>query len=72
MTVQQILLVVAAAVVGAFPAASRFFSRAVTYQQAMLALAVVRRRLLNTGGVPDAAAKAIEAITHSLVDTSDK
>lgn len=72
MSVQQILLLAAAAAVGLFPSASRLVQKSVSYQQAMIALAVVRLRMLNTGGVPEAAAAAIEAITHSLVETSDK
>jgi hypothetical protein len=44
----------------------------VTYQQAMIALASVRARLVATGGVSEAAGKAIEAITHDLVEGSDK
>jgi hypothetical protein len=44
----------------------------VTYQQAMAALAVVRGRLVATGGVSEAASKAIEAVTLALVEGSDK
>ena len=44
----------------------------VTYQQAMLALASVRARLVATGGVPPEAAAAIEKITHALVEGSDR
>lgn len=47
-------------------------SGSVSYQQAMLALSVVRSRLIQTGGVPDDAGKAIEVVTHALVDGSDK
>lgn len=74
MNAQQIALVVAAAVVGAYPVIARLLASRgnVSYQQAMLSLATVRRRLLETGGVPQGAAEAIEAITHSLVETSDK
>jgi hypothetical protein len=44
----------------------------VTYQQAMSALAVVRGRLVATGGVSETASKAIEAVTLALVEGSDK
>lgn len=72
MTVQQIVLVAVAGIVGLYPVFVGLFRRAVSYQRAMLSLAVVRKRLLETGGVPEDAAKAIEVITHALVDTSDK
>ena len=52
------------------PAASS--PKAVTYQRAMLALAEVRSRLQQTGGVPDDAGKAIEVITHALVEGSSE
>lgn len=44
----------------------------VSYQDAMVSLAVVRGRLIQTGGVPDDAGKAIEVVTHALVEGSDK
>lgn len=42
------------------------------YQEAMLALAVVRTRLVQTDGLTDAAAKAVATITQELVVGSDK
>lgn len=45
---------------------------AVSYQESMLALATVRRRLEATGGVPNDAGHAIEVITHALVEGSGK
>lgn len=47
-------------------------SDGVSYQDAMLALATVRRRLEATGGVPEDAGHAIEVITHALVEGSGK
>lgn len=44
----------------------------VEYQEAMLALAVVRTRLVQTDGLTDAAAKAVATITQELVSGSDK
>lgn len=44
----------------------------VSYQRAMLALAEVRARLDQTGGVPSDAGKAIEVITHALVEGSSQ
>jgi hypothetical protein len=44
----------------------------VAYQEAMLALAVVRTRLVQTDGLTDAAAKAVATITQELVAGSDK
>lgn len=74
MNAQQIALVAAASLVGLYPLFAKLLASrgGVSYQQAMLSLATVRRRLLETGGVPQGAAEAIEAITHSLVETSDK
>ena len=46
--------------------------KGVSYSQAIEALAVVRGRLLATGGIPEAAQKAIEALTLALVAGSDK
>lgn len=45
-----------------------------TYQDAMAALAMVRKRILGTNaeGVPKDAAAAIEVITHALVEGSDQ
>lgn len=71
----------AAALVGLWPKVAPYLKRlpapgptspAVTYQAAMVALASVRSRLLATGGVSDEAGRAIEAITHALVEGSDK
>lgn len=45
---------------------------AVTYQQSMSALSVVRSRLVSTGGVSETASKAIEVVTLALVEGSDK
>lgn len=47
-------------------------SDGVSYQESMLALATVRRRLEATGGVPEDAGHAIEVITHALVEGSGK
>lgn len=44
----------------------------VAYQEAMLALAVVRTRLVQTDGLTDAAAKAVATITQELVVGSDQ
>lgn len=44
----------------------------VAYQEAMMALAVVRTRLVQTDGLTDAAAKAVATITQELVVGSDK
>jgi|AACY02.17.fsa_nt_gi hypothetical protein len=43
-----------------------------TYGEAMIALAVVRERLVETDCLADDANKAIEVITHSLVEGSDQ
>lgn len=77
MSLTQVLLVAAAAAIAVGPslvAALKTLrpSRAVSYQTAMLSLSVVRARLIQTGGVPDDAGKAIEVVTHALVDGSDK
>lgn len=45
---------------------------AVTYQEAMVALATVRARLVAAGGLSDASGKAIATITQDLVSGSDK
>lgn len=44
----------------------------VSYQESMLALADVRKRLEQTGGLPEDAGHAIEVITHALVEGSGK
>jgi len=44
----------------------------VSYQEAMVALATVRSRLVASGGPSDASAKAIVQITQDLVAGSDK
>ena len=46
----------------------------ISYQGAMIALADVRKRLLEThdDGIPQDADSAIEVITHALVAGSDK
>lgn len=73
----------AAALVGLWPKLAPYLKRlpspapaptrpGVSYQAAMVALASVRARLVETGGVSDEAGKAIEAITHALVQGSDK
>lgn len=69
----------AAVVVGLWPKLAAMLPKGgskptagITYQQAMSALAVVRGRLVATGGVSDAASKAIEAVTLALVSGSDK
>lgn len=77
MSFTQIALIVAASAVaigpGVYSAVKNLRpSRAVSYQAAMMALSVVRARLVQTGGVPDDAGKAIEVVTHALVDGSDK
>lgn len=77
MSLTQILLVAAAVAIAVGPAAFSALkmlrpSRAVSYHAAMMALSVVRSRLVQTGGVPDDAGKAIEVVTHALVDGSDK
>lgn len=85
MTIDSLLVGVvgtgAAAVIGLWPKVAPLLKRlpapgpaapSVTYQAAMVALASVRARLLATGGVSDEAGKAIEAITHALVEGSDK
>jgi len=48
--------------------------KSITYQGSMLALAEVRKRLLEThaDGIPQDADSAIEVITHALVAGSDK
>lgn len=84
MTYTQIAIATAAAAVAFWPQISWAFKaaaklspiaadrKAVTYQRAMLALAEVRSRLQHTGGVPDDAGKAIEVITHALVEGSSE
>lgn len=47
-------------------------SDSVNYTEAMIALALVRQRLVETGGVPEDAGHAIEVITHALVEGSHK
>lgn len=47
-------------------------SGGVSYQESMLALADVRKRLEQTGGIPEDASHAIEVITHALVEGSGK
>jgi hypothetical protein len=44
----------------------------VSYQDAMVALATVRSRLVSTGGPSDKSASAIVQITQDLVAGSDK
>lgn len=69
---------VAAVAVSQWPRIASFVTPAVvkkktvSYSQAIEALAVVRGRLLSTGGVPEAAQKAIEALTLALVAGSDQ
>ena len=43
-----------------------------SYQDALLALAVVRSRLAATGGLQEPSVAAIEALTMALVEGSDK
>jgi len=43
-----------------------------TYSDAMVALAVVRERLVETDCLAEDAHKAIEVITHALVEGSDQ
>lgn len=84
MTYTQVAMAAAAAAVAFWPQISWMIKSAaklspavtsrkgVTYQRAMLALAEVRSRLEHTGGVPDDAGKAIEVITHALVEGSSE
>ena len=44
----------------------------VSLHQSLLALAEVRQRLVDAGGVPDDAESAIEVLTHALLAGSDK
>lgn len=44
----------------------------ISYQQSMIALAQVRARMVQTGGVPTDANSAIEVITHVLVEGSSE
>ena len=44
----------------------------VSLHQSLLALAEVRQRLVDAGGVPDDADSAIEVLTHALLAGSDK
>jgi hypothetical protein len=46
--------------------------RKVSLHQSLLALAEVRQRLIDAGGVPDDADSAIEVLTHALLAGSDK
>lgn len=62
----------AASILRSIPSPIKPAAAVVTYQDAMLALARVRARLSATGGVSAEAAKAIEAITHDLVEGSEK
>ena len=43
-----------------------------SYSEAMMALAVVRERLIDTDCFADDANNAIEVITHALVEGSDQ
>lgn len=71
--VTPILMTAAVAAALLWPHLAKLARRsAVSYQEAMLALAAVRARLVQTGGVPDDAGKAIEVVTHALVEGSDK
>lgn len=85
MTTNQMILVTAAGVFAFWPQISAAVKLAmqsvpkvaakkdvVSYQRAMLALAEVRSRLDQTGGVPSDAGKAIEVITHALVEGSSQ
>lgn len=71
----------AAVAVSQWPKIAPFFKRspkppavagAVTYQQALEALAVVRARLVASGGVAAEPQKAIETLTLALVAGSDR
>lgn len=78
MNLTQISIVAAAAAIVAAPwlfslaKGVRLPRRGVSYHDAMMALSVVRSRLVQTGGVPDDACAAIEVVTHALVEGSDK
>jgi hypothetical protein len=43
-----------------------------SYNEAMIALAIVRERLVETGCLADDAHNAIEVVTHALVEGSDQ
>ena len=47
-------------------------TKKVSLHQSLLALAEVRQRLVDAGGVPDDADSAIEVLTHALLAGSDK
>lgn len=49
-----------------------FAGKKVSLHKALLALAEVRQRLVDAGGVPDDADSAIEVLTHALLAGSDK
>lgn len=51
---------------------STLTKRGVTFHQSLTALAVVRQRLVDTGGLPQDADSAIEVLTHALLAGSDK
>jgi hypothetical protein len=44
----------------------------VSLHQSLLALAEVRQRLVDAGGIPNDADSAIEVLTHALLAGSDK
>ena len=73
MSLETILLTIGAVAVAAWPSPKPAPAEAgVAYQEAMMALAVVRTRLVQTDGLTDAAAKAVATITQELVVGSDK
>lgn len=54
------------------PGPSRPVPAATSFSEAFDALAVVRNRLVKTGCLDEAAAGAVGAITHALVEGTDK
>lgn len=86
MSLETILLTIGAVAVAAWPGLAGLVRRlplvvpkpapkpaaVVGYQEAMLALAVVRTRLVQTEGLTEPASKAVAAITQELVTGSDK
>jgi hypothetical protein len=72
MTWQQIASLAAAAVVGLWPQLKVPRLGGPTYQQAIANLALVRKRLVDTGVLGDDQKDAIDKLTLALVEGSDK
>lgn len=70
MSTIQYLAAAVAAFMAAWPLLSR--SRIPSYQATIADLAMVRRRLVETGMLADDQKRAIDVLTLALVDGSDK